>query len=95
MIGLRYGSHPQVTDVISRKSEYLRNNHEIIYLLYSKPIHLPKQFECMVIYFTIHFINNYLVPKFVKSDTFSNFLLIILNIDTLCILIMVFLICIK
>ena len=60
MVGLRCGFFPRVTDVISRTSE----------------VRL-KIFECILS--ILHLINNFLVQKFVKfvkNDTFSNFLLI-------------------
>ena len=66
-----------------------QNNHEIIYLSHSSLFICQKNLS--VCLFFMHFIYN-LVKKFVKNDTFSNFLLIIMNIDNLCILNMVFLI---
>ena len=69
MVGLRYGFYPRVTDVISRTSEvrasewyhishewikpYLKNNHEIIYLSHSRPIHLFKNIFSVSLVFYI------------------------------------------
>ena len=79
MVGLRYGFYPRVPDVISRTSEVRASDMSDISHIY----HIQSLFICQkifgCIFIFLHFLNNYLVQifvKFVKNDTFSNFLLI-------------------